>query len=65
MNKKIYYVTNNSGKFEEVKDFFDKMGSSFKVEQYAIEVDEIQSLDQKIVVLDKVKKAFEVVKKPL
>lgn len=65
LNKKIYYVTNNAGKFEEVRDFFDKTASSFQVEQYAIEIDEIQSLDQKIVVSDKVKKAFDMVKQPL
>lgn len=65
MNKKIYYVTNNAGKFEEVSDFFDKIAPIFHIEQYAIDIDEIQSLDQTIVVLDKVKKAFNVVKQPL
>jgi non-canonical purine NTP pyrophosphatase (RdgB/HAM1 family) len=65
LNKKIYYVTNNAGKFEEVRDFFDKTAPSFHVEQYAIDIDEIQSLDQKIVVADKVKKAFNLVKQPL
>lgn len=65
MNKKFFYATNNAGKFEEVKDFFVKIGSGFSIEQYAIEIDEIQSLDQKIVVLDKVKKAFNKVKQPL
>lgn len=65
MNNKIYYVTNNAGKFEEVRDFFDRFTLSFQVEQVAIDIDEIQSLDQKIVVLDKVKKAFSMVKQPL
>ena len=65
MNKKFYYVTNNAGKFEEVRDFFDKVAPSFHVEQYAIDIDEIQSLDQKIVVKDKIKKAFNLVKQPL
>lgn len=65
MNNNIYYATNNAGKFEEVRDFFDKIAPSFHVEQYAIDIDEIQSLDQKIVVLDKVKKAFKIVKQPL
>jgi non-canonical purine NTP pyrophosphatase (RdgB/HAM1 family) len=65
LNKKIYYVTNNAGKFEEVRDFFDKTAFFFQVEQYAVEIDEIQSLDQKIVVSDKVKKAFKLVKQPL
>lgn len=65
MNNKFFYVTNNAGKFEEVRDFFSKINSTFRIEQYAIEIDEIQSLDQKIVVLDKVKKAFNTVKHPL
>ncbi|MGA7536099.1 MAG: non-canonical purine NTP pyrophosphatase [Candidatus Rickettsiella isopodorum] len=65
MNNKIYYVTNNAGKFEEVTDFFKRVPATFRVEQYAIDIDEIQSLDQKIVVLDKVKKAFNAVKQPL
>jgi XTP/dITP diphosphohydrolase len=53
------------GKFEEVRDFFDQAAPTFQIEQYAIDIDEIQSLDQKIVVLDKVKKAFSSVKQPL
>jgi non-canonical purine NTP pyrophosphatase (RdgB/HAM1 family) len=65
LNNKIYYVTNNAGKFEEVTDFFNRVPATFRVEQYAIDIDEIQSLDQKIVVLDKVKKAFSLVKQPL
>ncbi len=65
MNNKFYYVTNNAGKFEEVSHFFDKKAPSFYVEQFAIDIDEIQSLDQKVVVLDKVKKAYKVVQQPL
>lgn len=65
MNNKIYYVTNNAGKFEEIRDFFDKNAPDFHIEQYAIDVDEIQSLDQKQVVMDKVKKAYTVVQQPL
>jgi XTP/dITP diphosphohydrolase len=65
LNNKIYYVTNNAGKFEEVRGFFDKFTLPFQVEQYAIDIDEIQSLDQKVVVLDKVKKAFNTVQQPL
>ena len=58
-------MTNNAGKFEEVTDFFNRVPATFRVEQYAIDIDEIQSLDQKIVVLDKVRKAFNAVKQPL
>lgn len=65
MKDEIYYVTNNDGKFEEVRDFFAKNESIVTVKQYAVDIAEIQSLDQKVVVLDKVKKAFQLVNKPL
>ncbi|OIZ97955.1 hypothetical protein BEV13_07200 [Rickettsiella grylli] len=65
MNHKLYYVTNNAGKFEEVSHFFTKMAPSFHIKQWAIDIDEIQSLDQTIVVRDKVKKAYKRVQQPL
>lgn len=65
MKNEIYYVTNNAGKFEEVSEFFDQYATTFTVKQYAVDIDEIQSLDQKLVVLDKAKKAFALVNKPL
>lgn len=65
MKKEIYYVTGNTGKFEEVSDFFKKSSSKIRIKQYAVDIDEIQSLDQKLVVCDKIKKAFATVNKPL
>lgn len=65
MKKEIYYVTGNAGKFEEVSDFFEKNSSKICIKQYAVDIDEIQSLDQKFVVCDKIKKAFAKVNKPL
>ncbi|MDQ8039260.1 MAG: non-canonical purine NTP pyrophosphatase [Rickettsiella sp.] len=61
----IYYVTGNGGKFEEVADFFAKKYSKIDIKQYALNIDEIQSLDQKAVIRDKVEKAFTKVHKPL
>lgn len=65
MKNEIYYVTGNAGKFEEVSEFFQKKCPELNVKQYSLDIDEIQSLDQKIVVCDKVKKAFAVLNKPL
>ena len=65
LNNKLYYVTHNAGKFEEVSDFFDKYAPTLNIKQYSVDIDEIQSLDQKVVVLDKEKKAFKLVNQPL
>ncbi|MES2142443.1 MAG: non-canonical purine NTP pyrophosphatase [Pseudomonadota bacterium] len=61
----IYYVTGNTGKFEEVADFFKKNCPEITIKHYSLDVEEIQSLDQKAVVQDKVEKAFAKVNKPL
>lgn len=65
MKNEIYYVTSNTGKFEEVSDFFQKSSPEITIQHYSLDVDEIQSLDQKAVVIDKVKKAFAILNKPL
>jgi XTP/dITP diphosphohydrolase len=65
MSNEIYYVTSNTGKFSEGADFFKKNSSEIVIKHYALDIDEIQSLDQKEVVCDKLKKAFAVVNKPL
>ncbi|MES2998891.1 MAG: non-canonical purine NTP pyrophosphatase [Pseudomonadota bacterium] len=65
MKKEIYYVTSNIGKFKEVSDFFQKNNPEINIKHYLLDVDEIQSLDQKKVVRDKIKKAFAIVNKPL
>lgn len=65
MKNEIYYVTGNAGKFEEVLDFFQRKCPEVSIKQHPLDIDEIQSLDQKVVVCDKVKKAFAVLKKPL
>jgi XTP/dITP diphosphohydrolase len=65
MKNEIYYVTSNTGKFEEVAEFFQKNCPEITIKHYLLDVDEIQSLDQKAVVTDKVNKAFAIVNKPL
>lgn len=65
MNDEIYYVTSNIGKFSEVADFFKKSSPAIVIKHYALDIDEIQSLDQKEVVYDKLSKAFAIVNRPL
>jgi non-canonical purine NTP pyrophosphatase (RdgB/HAM1 family) len=61
----IYYVTSNNGKFAEIKECLASSKTNIRVEQAAIDIPEIQSLDQKKVSLDKAQKAYELIQKPL
>jgi len=61
----IYYVTGNAGKFEEVKGFVESHAHDIHIEQFDEDIEEIQSLDQKAVAIDKVKKAFKLLNKPV
>jgi len=55
MNK-IYFLTNNQGKFKEIKNFLaDK---KTKIRQIKIDLDEIQGVDPKKIVTHKVKEAL-------
>ncbi len=65
MQKEICYVTSNDGKFEEVSGFIEKNEPSIKIKQFKTDIEEIQSLDQKEIAIDKARKAFELIKKPL
>ncbi len=65
MVKEIYFVTGNSGKFKEVKTFIEKNVPEIKLKQFKADIPEIQSLDQKEIILDKAVKAWEMLKKPL
>jgi non-canonical purine NTP pyrophosphatase (RdgB/HAM1 family) len=65
MNNKIAYVTTNTGKFKDVHDFCAIHAPDITLEQVPIEIEEIQSIDQKAIAIDKVKKAWEIAKRPL
>ncbi|MFA5763432.1 MAG: non-canonical purine NTP pyrophosphatase [archaeon] len=49
----LYFITGNKGKFDETKDKL----SPIKIEHKDIDLDEIQSLDPKVVIEHKLKKA--------
>jgi len=65
MKKELYYVTSNPGKFEEVQRVLAVSAPHIELKPYAIDIPEIQTMDQKAVALDKAKKAWEVVQAPL
>ena len=65
MNKTIHYVTTNSGKFNEVKRFIEAYEPSINLVQAAVDIEEIQTLDQAVIAVDKAKKAWNAVQKPL
>ncbi len=54
--KTIYFLTNNQGKFNEIKNFLaDK---KIEIQQIKIDLDEIQSVDPKKIIAHKVKEAL-------
>lgn len=63
MSKRIIFITGNSSKFEEAEEAVKKLG--IILEQKDIELDEVQSLDQKEVVAKKAEQAFRALKKPV
>jgi len=61
--KKIYYVTGNESKFKEAKEILKNL--KIALIQKDLKIKEIKSLNQEEVILDKAKKAFKKLKKPL
>lgn len=65
MEHEIYYATGNDGKFAEIKSFIDRFEPDINIKQFAVDIEEIQSLDQKLIAIDKVKKVWQMLKKPV
>lgn len=63
--KKIYYVTANPQKVKEVKQIFELHGMDYEVIQFEKEILEVQSLDKKDVLRDKIKQAYRELQRPL
>lgn len=60
IRKDIYFVTSNPKKLKEVEAIL-----GIKLKQANIDIKEIQSLDVREVAIDKAKKAFQLLKKPV
>jgi XTP/dITP diphosphohydrolase len=65
MKHEIYYATNNSGKFEEAKSCIEKYAPFIDLKQLDVDLEEIQTLDQSAIAIDKARKAYDLVKKPV
>jgi XTP/dITP diphosphohydrolase len=65
MKKVLYFATGSSSKFEEVKRYIGKHEPSIELLQYSGDIEEIQSLDQKTIAVDKVKKAWLALRQPV
>lgn len=65
MIHEIYYATSRTRKFEEVKEYTLSYEQTMHIVRANLDIDEIQTLDQKAVALDKAKKAWAIIKKPL
>jgi len=63
--REIYYATSNHGKFEEVRNFLADHAPHITLTQYAVELSEIQTLDQKVIAIDKAKQAWHALQKPV
>lgn len=63
LDKTLVLVTGNLNKFQEAQEIMNSFG--IKLEQVKVSIDEIQSDSPEEVTIDKAKKAYEVVKKPL
>jgi len=65
MKKLIYYVTSNPGKFAEASSYLEKEAPHLELKQFSADIPEIQTLDQLAIAVDKAKKAWELLRKPL
>jgi non-canonical purine NTP pyrophosphatase (RdgB/HAM1 family) len=65
MAKKLYYVTSNAGKFQEVSQYLGEVNPAIELEQLFFDIEEIQSDDQLKIAIDKAKKAWHFAKMPL
>jgi len=65
MKRELYYVTTNPGKFAEISRFLYANAPEIELKQYSADIEEIQSFDQQAIAIDKAKKAWALVQKPL
>lgn len=61
----IFYATGNPGKFEDVSSFLEHQAPHIKLIQYAEELPELQSTDQRFVAVEKGREAWRRLKKPV
>lgn len=65
MKKELYFVTTNPGKFTEVAHYLALHASSIELKQLSADIEEIQTMDQRAIAIDKAKKAWQLLHKPV
>ncbi len=63
--KTIVYVTSNAGKFVEVERYFQRHAPHINLVRADVDIEEIQSMDQDTIALDKARKAWQQLRVPL
>ena len=61
----IYYATINPVKFAEAQQFFAAHNPAIQLEQHAVDTPEMQTLDQKLIALNKARDAWQAVQVPV
>lgn len=61
----IYYATSNPIKFQEAHQFFKQHMPHITLQQYGEDISEIQSLDQKLIAINKAQEAWRRLQKPV
>lgn len=65
MKKELHYVTSNPGKFAEVGQYINGQVPEIELKQFCADITEIQTLDQMAIAIDKAKKSYQILQKPL
>jgi len=65
MKQSLYHVTTNPGKFAEVSTYLAHRIPDIELVQLSVDIPEIQTLDQRAIAVDKARKAWDIVQKPL
>lgn len=62
---KVYFLSSNVYKFNEVKKIIEELVSDIEILQVSIKIHELQNEDMKMIVEDKMLKAFNKIKRPI
>lgn len=63
--REIFYATGNQGKFDDVAQFVERANPQIKLVQFAEDLPELQSADQRFVAIQKGYEAWRRLKKPV
>lgn len=65
MRQQIYFVTTSANKFQELNSWLAQLNPTIELEQYVMDLPEIQSLDLKEVAIAKAHDAWQKLRQPL